>query len=86
ITGTLRFWRHQRRLRFLRHFDGLIAYSRRGVEEYAAAGVPRSRIFLASNAVAPRPSAPPPARPPIQERCTVLYVGRLQPRKRVDWL
>lgn len=86
ITGALRVWRQQGRLRFLQQFDGLIAYSRRGVEEYAAAGVPRSRIFLAPNAVAPRPSAPPPARPPIQGRYTVLYVGRLQPRKRVDWL
>lgn len=86
ITGPFRFWRRRGRLRFLQQFDALIAYSRRGAEEYAAAGVQRSRIFLAPNAVAPRPHTPLPSRPSLPDRCTVLYVGRLQPRKRVDWL
>lgn len=86
LAGPLATWRQKGRLRFLRQFDGLITYSRRGREEYAACGIPRERIFVAPNAVAPRPSVPPPTRPAIQDRLTVLFVGRLQPRKRVDWL
>lgn len=72
--------------RFLQLFDGLIAYSRRGADEYAALGFPRGRIFVAPNAAAPRPSAPPPERPATFERATLLFVGRLQARKRVDHL
>ncbi len=72
---------------FLRQFDALIAYSWRGAEEYAALGVPRSRIVVAYNAVSLRPIERP-SRPPIvlQEPPCVLFVGRLQARKRVDWL
>ncbi len=73
--------------RFLNRFEALIAYSRRGSAEYAALGFPQEHIFVATNAVAPRPTSPPPQRPPFFEgRPTVLYVGRLQTRKRVDWL
>ena len=74
------------RRRFLRNFDGLIAYSRRGADEYAALGFPPERIFVAPNAAAARPLGPPPARPAQVERPTVLFVGRLQARKRVDHL
>ncbi len=76
------------RRRFLAAFDALIAYSARGAREYAAAGFDSRRIFVAPNAAAPRPAAPPPGRPldkPSQS-LTVLYVGRLQSRKRVDLL
>src|SRR5690349_16331525 len=48
VKGILR----QRRTAFIRQFDGLIAYSRRGVEEYARLGFPRERIFVAHNSVA----------------------------------
>jgi len=73
--------------RFLSQFTALIAYSRRGAAEYAALGFPKERIFVATNAVTPRPASPPPQRPPFFEgRPTVLYVGRLQARKRLDWL
>jgi len=72
---------------FLEQFDALIAYSRRGANEYAALGFPPERIFVAHNSVAPAPSSPPRARAPafIGRPC-ILFVGRLQARKRVDQL
>ena len=36
---------------FLNRFDGLIAYSQRGADEYAAYGIPREKVFVAHNAV-----------------------------------
>jgi glycosyltransferase involved in cell wall biosynthesis len=73
------------RLRFLRQFDALISYSARGAEQYAALGFPPGKIFVAPNATAPAPAFPLPARPPgFGERPVVLYVGRLQARKRLD--
>jgi glycosyltransferase involved in cell wall biosynthesis len=71
--------------RFLRSLDGWIAYSRRGAAEYLSLGLDPERIFVAGNAVSPRPSDPPPARPDFApDRPLVLSVGRLQARKRVD--
>jgi glycosyltransferase involved in cell wall biosynthesis len=83
--GMLAALRGSRRVRFLRQFDGLIAYSQRGADQYCALGFPRERVFVALNAAAPRPGTPSPERPPLFiGRPTVLFVGRLQPRKRVD--
>ena len=73
------------RARFLNQFDALIAYSRRGADEYAALGFPREKIFVASNAVSAKPSSPFPARPStFKDRPVILFVGRLQKRKRVN--
>ncbi len=73
------------RLNFLRALDGVIAYSRRGAAEYRALGL--ERVFVAHNAVSPRPAAPPPVRDiPADGRGTVLFVGRLQARKRLPLL
>lgn len=74
--------------RFIARFDALIAYSQRGAEQYARLGFAPQRIVVAPNAVAPRPLQPPPQRPPQfqTDRPRVLYVGRLQARKRVDLL
>jgi len=83
------------RQRFLRQFDAMIAYSRRGAEQYAACGIPAERIFVAPNAVAPAPTHSLPTRAdsfgvdsfgvgllsPL-----VLFVGRLQTRKRIPAL
>lgn len=76
------------RLTFLKEFDALLTYSRKGRADYLAAGLPAETIFIAPNAVAFRPKGnPPPHRmsfmdgPPV-----VLFVGRLQGRKRVDLL
>lgn len=75
------------RRRFLAQFDALIAYSQTGMEQFAAAGYPAGKVFVAPNAATPRP-APPPARPAgySSGQPTVLFVGRLQARKRVDAL
>jgi len=74
------------RRRFLRRLSGVIAYSTRGAAEYAAAGVAVDRIWVAPNAVE-RPPAQAPARSPAAGRpLRVIFVGRLQPRKRADSL
>jgi glycosyltransferase involved in cell wall biosynthesis len=53
--------------------------------EYAAAGFPAERIFVAPNAAAPRPSHPCHSEAQIlAQMARVLFVGRLQERKRVD--
>ncbi len=79
--------RRELRLSFLRPFDALITYSRRGAEEYARLGFPAERIFVAPNAAAGRPSQPMPTRPVgFGGQPAVLFVGRLQARKRVDLL
>jgi glycosyltransferase involved in cell wall biosynthesis len=71
--------------RFVGQFDALIAYSRRGAEEYAALGFSREKIFVAHNSVSPPPNFPMPNRPSTFDlQPTVLFVGRLQARKRVD--
>jgi glycosyltransferase involved in cell wall biosynthesis len=85
VSGFLAVWRRWTRLRFLGSLDGLIAYSRRGAEEYRLLGVSPNRVFVAPNAVASRPTQPPPDRPTeFQNRPVVLFVGRLQARKRLD--
>jgi glycosyltransferase involved in cell wall biosynthesis len=70
---------------FLISFDGWIAYSHKGASEYQAMGLPTERIFVAINAVMPRPQVPLLWRTSqYRERPTVLFVGRLQNRKRLD--
>ncbi|MBV6396961.1 MAG: D-inositol-3-phosphate glycosyltransferase [Anaerolineales bacterium] len=71
---------------FINQFDALIAYSQRGADEYTALGFPREKIFVAMNAVAPKPTSPLDFRPLIFDQPSILFVGRLQARKRVDWL
>lgn len=73
------------RRRFYRNFDGMIAYSRRGADEYRALGFSAQRVFVAPNAVVNRPTEDAPVRPIEKEgRQKVLFVGRLQERKRLD--
>lgn len=84
----LRLWE---RRGFLGSLDGIIAYSRRGAQEYkfelSAAGKSHLPVFTAANAVMPAPSLPPPERSLESEgKPTVLFVGRLQQRKRLDLL
>ena len=79
-------FRKQRRLSFISQFDGMIAYSQRGADEYAALGFPREKIFVAHNSVSPAPASAPSDRPWTIDRFTILFVGRLQARKRVDYL
>ena len=79
-------FRKRQRQSFLRQFDAMIAYSQRGVDEYAALGFPRERIFVAHNSVSPPPTSPLDKRPLTVDHPTILFVGRLQARKRVDTL
>ncbi len=73
--------------RFIGQFDGMIAYSQRGADEYAALGFPREKIFVAHNSVSSAPILPMSKRPSdFDLRPTLLFVGRLQARKRVDSL
>lgn len=74
------------RKRFIHQFDGLITYSRKGAEEYARLGFPAEKIFTAPNAAVPRPKKAAPNRPErfFADKPVVLFVGRLQQRKRVD--
>ncbi len=87
LKGLFRSLRTARRSSFLHQFDALLTYSRRGADEYAALGFPAVKIFVAPNAASPRPASPLPQRPPIFDgQPTVLFVGQLQARKRVDTL
>lgn len=80
-------FRRRRRAAFINQFDAMLAYSQRGADEYAALGFARDKIFVAHNAVSPPPAAPHPSRPPtFEQRPAVLFVGRLQVRKRIDAL
>ena len=79
-------FRKRRRRSFLSQFDALIAYSQRGADEYLALGFPRERIFVAHNSVSRAPISPPGHRPLTVDRFTILFVGRLQARKRIDLL
>jgi glycosyltransferase involved in cell wall biosynthesis len=77
--------RSARRLGFYRLFDGIIAYSQKGAGKYIEAGFPPERVYIAPNAVAFRPTSSPPPRPnETKERLNILFVGRLQARKRID--
>ena len=86
LSGPLAGFRQTGRLSFLSQFDTLISYSQRGAEEYAALGFPREKIFVAHNSVSPAPDKILDNRPQTIDRATILFVGRLQARKRVDYL
>ena len=87
LSEPLAGLRQARRFSLIRRFDALLTYSRRGADEYAALGFPADKIFVAPNAAAPRPTRPAPSRPPVFDgHPNVLFVGRLQARKRVDLL
>lgn len=82
-------WDHPLKRRFIHSFDALISYSEQGAETYRAAGIAPERIFIAHNAVAPRPQrTEPPIRPDsfASDGPILLSVGRLQERKRIDLL
>jgi len=93
ISGPFAGLRQRRRISFLKQFEALIAYSQRGADEYAALGFPRAQIFVAHNSVSPAPTSALTLRPSAFDpssgsgqtlRPNLLFVGRLQARKRVD--
>ncbi len=87
LTGAQAAMRRSNRLNFVSQFAALITYSQRGAAEYQELGYPAERIFVAPNAVAPRPQHSIHERPFVfNKRATILFVGRLQRRKRLDML
>jgi glycosyltransferase involved in cell wall biosynthesis len=86
VSGPLAGIRRAFRLRFLSKLNGYISYSQRGADEHIALGLPPDKVFVAHNAAAPRPISPPPARPQEFSPATLLFVGRLQARKKLEML
>ena len=88
VDGAGAAVRSRLRRSFLSQFDALITYSAKGAAEYVACGFPEGRVFIAPNAVAQKPLHPAPARPSKLPtgRAVILFVGRLQARKRLDLL
>lgn len=76
------------RREFLNSLDAIISYSQAGAEQYIAAGFNKDCVFVAPNAVSPRPTQPAPQR--LLEykdgKPSILFLGRLQERKRIDLL
>jgi len=71
---------------YLDGFDALIAYSTLGAAQYRALGFPAERVFVAPNA-ATLPLRQMPDRVSLRgRRLRLLFVGRLQERKRLDLL
>jgi glycosyltransferase involved in cell wall biosynthesis len=87
ISGPLSSYRQWERLRLLRSLDAIVAYSNQGAEQYKLLGLPSDKISVAFNAMDSAPvSAPSPKPPYFSGRPTLLFVGRLQSRKRLDLL
>jgi glycosyltransferase involved in cell wall biosynthesis len=83
--GILGYWKEHRRWNLLHALDAVIAYSQRGREEYISLGLHREYVYVAYNAANPRPPHPAPQRPSsFLGKPSVLFVGRLQSRKRID--
>jgi len=88
MHGPFTSLRRRERLSLLFSLDGIIAYSRQGAEQYLQLGVPREKVHIAFNAAEPAPKDPMPVRPAqySKGKATILFIGRLQPRKRIDLL
>ena len=79
--------RIQTRKKFINQLDAMIAYSQQGADEYAACGFSTSKIFIAPNSAAFKPLSVPDEKPDNWiGKPQILFVGRLQARKRLDLL
>jgi glycosyltransferase involved in cell wall biosynthesis len=87
IHGTLAGIRQRERLNMLHSFDAIIAYSEMGAEQYRQLGISPQRVYVAINAVEPAPTKPIVRREHNNNgQASVMFVGRLQTRKKVDLL
>jgi glycosyltransferase involved in cell wall biosynthesis len=78
-------WRLKSRKKLINQLDAVIAYSHKGASEYLSIFSTAKRVYTATNAVAYRPEGSSPVRPPeFDGRANVLFVGRLQSRKRIE--
>jgi glycosyltransferase involved in cell wall biosynthesis len=82
FSGSRRWLRN----RHLFSYDAIIAYSSVGAEQYAEAGVHPGRIHVAINSVTLPPTSFPERESFKDRPPRLLFVGRLQERKRVDLL
>jgi glycosyltransferase involved in cell wall biosynthesis len=83
-------------LSYYRKFSALVVYSGNGAKGFQGLGIASERIFIAPNAVESGTAEALQARPGAREearaslaldpRPVILFVGRLQPRKRVEYL
>jgi glycosyltransferase involved in cell wall biosynthesis len=81
LVSLQEWWRQS----FLSSFDGFIAYSKKGAEEVQSLGFHHQPVFIAPNAVIRKPTWTMPIRPDeFDNRPSILFVGRLQARKRID--
>lgn len=87
-NGALKMIKDSLRSQFLMQFDAIVSYSQVGASQYRKAGFKADRIFIAPNAVTPRPAGKPIQREKMKpgEKPVILFVGRLQERKRLDML
>lgn len=72
--------------RWLSLLDAVIAYSSSGAAEYIAAGFPAGRVFVAVNSVMGPPTRKVARQAASGRPLRILFVGRLQARKRLDGL
>lgn len=74
--------------KWLQQFDVLITYSQLGKQQFSALGFPAEKILVAPNAATHHPQENAPQRVPNKQvsEIQVLFVGRLQKRKRLDSL
>jgi len=80
-VGVRRYLRE----RLHKKIDVFIAYSHKGAREYQEVTGNYKPVYVASNAVSRRPIGPPLERPlQFQGEPVLLFVGRIQERKRID--
>lgn len=69
----------------LKKYDAMIAYSKKGAQEYIEEGMDRDSVFVAINAVTSKPQTEMPVREQsFKNKPVIVFTGRLQARKRVD--
>ena len=87
-SGSFSGFRNNSRKHFLNLFTSMIAYSQKGAKQYIQAGFEPHHVYVAMNATAAAPKETPPPREKWsnENEPVLLFVGRLQPRKRLDSL
>ncbi len=74
------------RRRFVRQFDAMIAYSTAGAHQYVQAGVAADQVTVAVNSSVSGASLMEKGEAKGGDRLRVVFVGRLEDRKRIDVL
>lgn len=85
INGYLSRVRIAHRKKLLSSLDGIISYSNEGAQQYQSLGMPAEKIFVAHNSVSPKPKGTYKSKK-SSTKTNIVFLGRLQDRKRVDLL